>query len=533
MKKAIRYLRFSKDGQSNGSIERQEMVTAGWIEHNKAVLVDTFIDRGKSARSFDRPDFLKLQEFVRKYSSSVDYLLVDTMDRFSRDAGEAMVQVKKLQKTYSIQIVSVSEGIVFDCNEPGSTLRTGLQLLLAEEDNINRANKINGGIYAAKAKEGRYIHNFAPFGYNKVGEGKSRHLEIDEAKAIVIRFVFEAYLRNMPYYMIKQESAKMGMVMTGNSAMQKILDNPIYTGRQLVKPYKNLPGGLYPAQHEPIIDPFTWEAVQQKRNGPPKESISLATEMPLRGVLKCHCGLMLTGAPSKGKTGNYWYYYKCRHNGHNNISAKKAKDQLEQMLELLSVPESTLTKIRANSEQEFELQLKNRKLRVADLEKELDTDQQKLTTVEDKFFSGKVNEDTYGRWSKELTTRISQTKARLLQLGEDQYAMHKKMYGVLDRLTDLKFVYKSIGISDGQELLNLGFDRNLFYKEGIYRTPTLLNILSHNELKLREKRLLFIEKKGDFFSKVPLGGVERESNPVQTSLPLAFYMLISLLIVGI
>jgi hypothetical protein len=35
------------------------------------------------------------------------------MDRFSRDAGEAMSMVKMLQRKYSIQVVSVTEGITF------------------------------------------------------------------------------------------------------------------------------------------------------------------------------------------------------------------------------------------------------------------------------------------------------------------------------------------------------------------------------------------------------------------------------------
>ncbi len=67
-----------------------------------------------------------------------------------------MNMVKKLQIRYKIQIVSVTEGIVFDYNTPGSFFRTGLQLLLAEDDNINRSVKIRGGNYTARAKEGRY-----------------------------------------------------------------------------------------------------------------------------------------------------------------------------------------------------------------------------------------------------------------------------------------------------------------------------------------------------------------------------------------
>ncbi len=50
----------------------------------------------------------------------MDYLLVNQMDRFSRDVGEAISLVKKFQYTYNIQVVSVTEGITFDYETPGS-----------------------------------------------------------------------------------------------------------------------------------------------------------------------------------------------------------------------------------------------------------------------------------------------------------------------------------------------------------------------------------------------------------------------------
>ena len=39
MKRAIRYLRFSQLGQSNGSIERQELYTDQWLEFNEVKLI--------------------------------------------------------------------------------------------------------------------------------------------------------------------------------------------------------------------------------------------------------------------------------------------------------------------------------------------------------------------------------------------------------------------------------------------------------------------------------------------------------------
>ena len=76
MKKAIRYLRFSKDGQSNHSIDRQDMVTSFWSKNAEVEITDTFIDEGYSATNFDRPDIKKLFEFIKKNSRNIDYLIV-------------------------------------------------------------------------------------------------------------------------------------------------------------------------------------------------------------------------------------------------------------------------------------------------------------------------------------------------------------------------------------------------------------------------------------------------------------------------
>lgn len=45
-------------GQSNSSIEAQELCTGQWISSNNVELIDIFIDVGKSAKTFERPDFI-------------------------------------------------------------------------------------------------------------------------------------------------------------------------------------------------------------------------------------------------------------------------------------------------------------------------------------------------------------------------------------------------------------------------------------------------------------------------------------------
>src|SRR5690606_1117557 len=57
-----------------------------------------------------------------------------------------------------------------------------------------------------------------------------------------------------------------------------------------------------------------------------------------------------------------------------------------------------------------------------------------------------------------------------------------------------------------REFVNRVFDSNLYYEKGIYRTPTMLGLLSHKHLKMKEKGLLIYEKKEGLLDEDPLSG---------------------------
>ncbi|MCA5004963.1 recombinase family protein [Sphingobacterium bovistauri] len=476
MKRAIRYLRFSQLGQSNGSIERQELYTDQWLKFNNVELVDTFIDRGKSARTFDRPDFIKLREFITKHHRTVDYLLVDQLDRFSRDAGEAISMVKELQKKYSIQVVSVTEGIIFDYDTPGSFFRAGLQLLLAEEDNINRSIKVKGGIYTAKAKEGRYVFKNAPFGYRKEGERKERRLVIEENEAKIISFIYDSYLKNTPLYLIKEQAQKLGFTTKGNMAIERVLKNPIYAGLLKVDAYKNYEGGLFNGIHEPIIDKTTWTLVQQKLKRPEKTRTVIDDEIPLRGILNCHCGHPLSGAPSRGKSGKYFYYYKCKHSKHNNISAVKAHNQLLEICDLMSLPITRVRKIRTETKNSLDSVLENNRKNVIEKKNQLQEVEEKLFSVEEKWIKNEINKDTYQRWYSIYNDNILNLKGAIERLSNDKSVAFNILEKNLNMLTDMRHVYSVADTLQKREFVKMVFDSNLYYENGIYRTPTMLDL---------------------------------------------------------
>jgi len=378
--------------------------------------------------------------------------------------------------------------------------------LLAEEDNINRSIKVKGGLYTAKAKEGRFVYKNAPFGYAKQGERKERRLVVNETEAKVVHFIYDAYLKSTPLNIIKEEANKLGFNRKGNMAIERILTNPVYAGLLKVNAYKYYTGGLFEGIHEAIIDTTTWRMVQEKIKRPQKIRTIIDDELPLRGLLKCHCGNPLSGAPSRGKSGRYFYYYKCKHSKHNNISAVKAHGQFLSVCELMSLPTTRVRKIRSESKSSIDKEMEVNRKKVMEKKAQLEEVEEKLFSVEEKWISNEINKDTYDRWYSTYNDTILNLKGSIDRLGKDQSRAFGILEKNLDLLTDMKYVYKQSDTLQKREFVNMVFDSNLYYEKGIYRTPTMLQVFSHNYLKMKEKGVLIYEKRGDDFSIIPPSG---------------------------
>ncbi len=498
MKRGIRYLRFSSTGQSNCSIEWQKINTMPWFQRNNVELIDTFIDEGHSARTFDRPDILKLNDFIKKYHTTVDYLVVNEFTRFSRKAGEAITLVEKLQSKYGVQIVSVNEGITYDYNDNDSFLRSGLSFIFAEEENRKRINHIRGGIYASKKKEGRYLGR-APIGYKNEKDGRKPILTLDEQKAPVVEFIFQSFLNDVPFYLISEQAKKMGLANTGNSAIQRILTNPVYTGLLHISAFKDHPEELVEGINPKIIGRTVWQSVQNKMKiGKPMQIVN--DEFPLRSILLCHCGKPITGAPSRGKGGNYFNYYKCQTAGHNNISTRKAHEKILQVFQYMSLPEFLIEEISNSSEEILKARLKSDETLLQQRHSELNANEKKLKSVEEKWIENQMTFDTYQRWYKEITNKRISLQAEIERLSNSSGTAWNLLSKEIYKLKYLREIYEAMPTLEKQVLVKTVFDSQLYFKDQVYRTPYIMPGLNHNTLILKQKELLVLDEKREMRS---------------------------------
>jgi DNA invertase Pin-like site-specific DNA recombinase len=502
-----RYHRFSDKDQSTGSIERQDMVTNLWCENNDVVIQDTFNDDGYSAKNFDRPDVKKLFDFCKANRGKISYLVVAELTRFSRMLGDAINMVTKIQNQYGIKIVSAGRGMIYDVRDSASFFMMSIEFAQGNCENIQRESNINGGIYVAKAKEGRYIGAGSPVGYKKIKDGKIQRLIIDEDTALIVRYIYHAYLHNEPVGQIRKVATEMGFKQKGNSSITKILKNPIYVARQYVKAWKEMPGGMFPAANEPIVDLFTWNQVQDKLKGNKKKGFTISDNLPLRGVLNCYCGKKLTGAASRGRHGEYYDYYKGKC-GHLNISAITAHKQLQEVLQLLSLPEYMISAVKETSLALMDDQLKVNKKSLQHEKNLLEKNHTTLVKLEEKWILNQVRYETYQRWFADLTQQIGHSKALIEKFSRDENEMFLLLDENLEKLSDMQYLYNVSDTSGKQEMIRIVFDQQLYYRNKMYRTPYLMDIFHHNILILKQKQLLELDEKRDFSYKVPSSGAQ-------------------------
>lgn len=515
MKRAIIYIRKSTDRQSNWSIDGQREAILRHCDRQNIEITDEFVDDGFSARTFDRPDFKRLEQFIDKNYRTVDYLVVFAFDRFSRDSGEGLVLIKKLQRKYAIKITSVAEGITFDADDPASFFYAGLMLLKAEDEIIRNRVRINMGIFTAKTVQGRYL-GMAPYGYKNVRDENKKPLIVpDEKTRHIVQYIFSQYIQQTPIVEISRVAKQMGLHHTGKMAIQKILKNPVYIGLIHVRAYQDHPDQWVEGIHEHLIDKVTFYQVQQRFAKPIVHTRVIHDEFPLRGVVKCHCGLPLTGAKSTGKSGMKFPYYNCKIKGHNTIPVKKAHEQLEGVFKELSLPKETIMNIESIGRNLVKERLENNQELYAKNKKEYDEVDAKLKSIEEKYISNQMNYETYQRWFSDLTKNRRALAARLEVFNGKSDDIYQLFNNEINQLVDLGQIYQKASTVKKQELLRLVFGSTLYYKDQCYRTPYLMKIFNHNQLTTNQKHIIFTKEKGVSSDETPLGGAEGVRTLVQ------------------
>lgn len=183
-------------------------------------------------------------------------------------------------------------------------MQRAFRYLIANEELLRIRKRTRQGMRHAQ-ETGRYV-NRAPFGYLNS--------------------------KDIPMHIILKDVRAKGFTIKGNSAIQKVLSNCVYAGMIKVPADKKHPDRFVKAIHMPIVSEADFWIAQEMLGNKRPSKAQPEERFPLRGILKCWCGLHMTAGFSKGKR-NYYLYYRCiKHTG-VNISGITLHDRFRELLD--------------------------------------------------------------------------------------------------------------------------------------------------------------------------------------------------------
>ena len=480
-RRAIIYTRVSTDEQNNGySPSDQKDKLNKYCENNNIEIVGFYHD-DESGKTFNRPQWLNIMQFIKKNSGYVDNILFLKWDRFSRNVAEAYITIRDLKKM-GVEPQSIEQPLDFEI--PESKIMLAIYLAAPEVDNDRRALNIFHGIRRGK-KEGRWL-GACLRGYINTRDANNRPIiapEGGEQEELVKRAFteFASGLYNIEELRLKLQ--REGLKCNRNS-FWKLLRNKGYIGKVLVPAYKDEPAHWVDGVHEAIIDNDTFYTVQDilegRRKKLPNKFQTIREEFPLRGFLTCSkCGRTLTASSSRGKMGTLFYYYHCSKGCKERYKSNLANEKFEALLQREINPNSQAIRL-------FGEILKNRfkdrscsvRAEIEKVQKDISKQKQRLKNAKEMVLDGEISSADY----KEMKFEIEEV---LEKLGADESKLIAGMNNHANLIEDgLEVIekapkyYKTKDTVAKQRIVSSIYPEKLVFEDSEYRTPKPLNVIS-------------------------------------------------------
>ena len=192
------YARLSVDGteRKNESIDNQLELCREYVRsHEDMEIFDCYSDLGKTGTNFQRDDFERLMADVRM--RKVDCIVVKDLSRFGRNHLEMGNYLGKIFPFLGVRFIAVNDN--FD-NMDGDPETLGVQL----KNLVNElyAKDIAVKIRSSRVKQferGSFSGCHPVYGYDVMKEGNRRVLVVNEEAAVVVRELFDRFLRGEGY----------------------------------------------------------------------------------------------------------------------------------------------------------------------------------------------------------------------------------------------------------------------------------------------------------------------------------------------
>lgn len=386
------YIRLSKDDGKDESLSvtNQKKILTEYVEkffQGEYVIIDYYVDDGRTGTDYDRPDFQRLIQDVE--SGKVNCVICKNLARAFRNYSDQGYFIESFFPLHGTRFITLGDPKVDTYLNPEAV--SGMEIPINGLMNDRFAAQTSNSVrrtFDNKRRNGEFIGAFAPYGYKKHPSDQNA-LVIDEEAAQVIQDIFRWFIygdgstetvmdengapREVPKgnmskegiarklnemgvpnptrykvekgYRYKNPHAKENDGLWVGSSVARILKNKVYTGtmvqgRQRVISYKvhdlvNVPEEEWvqvAGTHEAIIPVELFEKARELHAKDTRIAPGKTEPCLFSGLLKCaDCGKSMTRRASNG-----FVYYNC------STYKRKSKDQCTKHTMRLDILEKTV-----------------------------------------------------------------------------------------------------------------------------------------------------------------------------------------------
>ena len=498
------YLRLSQDDEKydkdfkaeSNSISNQRLQIQDYIDKNEEMeLAKEYVDDGYSGINFERPAFKEMMEDV--ITGSINCIVVKDLSRFGRDYIDSGRYLQRVFPSLDIRFIALNDNYdSFTASETEKNLVIPFKNFINDNYCRDTSAKVRS-VCKVKRKQGQFISNYAPYGYEKDKEDKHK-IVIDKEVEYVVRKIFSMKLEGYSSYSIakhlndngipspmEHKKAKGIRYKTGFStkavakwdtpAVNRILTNEVYIGtlqqgkREKINykldkvVSKNKSDWIeIEDNHEAIIDPHDFEIVQKLLKCDIKAKTVGEKADLFSGLLFCKdCNTQMTKKVDKrGKTPTVYYICSSYNKGHNCSRHSIKQEELQRtVLEMIRHYIQYLGEYETVSEKIKEMEVSYELFQKIDKRQEYTKKSKaKFELLKSSLYQdlkeGIIAEEEFYDMREFYTNRIVESELILEKQSKEIARLYKKSLGNQNFLADIK-KYQNIGTLERGLLVRL------------------------------------------------------------------------------
>ena len=489
--------KYDKDFKAeSNSISNQRLQIQDYIDKNEEMeLAGEYVDDGYSGINFERPAFKEMMEDV--ITGSINCIVVKDLSRFGRDYIDSGRYLQRVFPSLDIRFIALNDNYdSFTASETEKNLVIPFKNFINDNYCRDTSAKVRS-VCKVKRKQGQFISNYAPYGYEKDEEDKHK-IVIDKEVEDVVRKIFSMKLEGYSSYSIakhlndngipspmEHKKAKGIRYKTGFStkavakwdtpAVNRILINEVYIGTLQQGKREKINYKLDKVvskdksdwieiedNHEAIIDPHDFEIVQKLLKCDIKAKTVGEKADLFSGLLFCKdCNAQMTKKVDKrGRTPTVYYICSSYNKGHNCSRHSIKQEELQRtVLEMIRHYIQYLGEYESVSEKIKEMEVSYELFQRIDKRQEYTKKSKaKFELLKSSLYQdlkeGIIAEEEFYDMREFYTNRIVESELILEKQSKEIARLYKKSLGNRSFLADIK-KYQNIGTLERGLLVRL------------------------------------------------------------------------------